>query len=179
MRDTQRSKVYASDKALDTYGRLETVPEIERFIKKLWKSERFRKAFPKAATWWTNPPRVADGRGRRRAGGTSFQISMPVWSRTTGVVCHELAHTVHLRECQKDLKNYGAPHGWQYCSVYLRIVLYGMGREAHDTLKAAFKANRVKFREPRKRAPLSPERRAELAARLSVYRDHKNDPAYV
>lgn len=162
MRDSQRSKVYASDKCLDSFGRLETIPQIEYFIGKLWKSERFKKEFFEAWRW--GPPRVGDGRGRRRANGGRHQIKMPVWSRTRGVVVHELAHTVHIRQGWD-----GAIHGWQYCSIYLRLVQILMGTEAHDALKAAFKTNRVKFREPRKRRPLSPEQRAANIARLSVY----------
>lgn len=170
MRDSQRSKVYAADHSLDAYGRLETVTAIEYEIGRLWKSKRFQTEFYSAWRW--GPPKVGDGRGRRRAGGSRSGIKMPVWSRTRGMVCHELAHTVHARQ-QMTPNPYGwqkAPaHGWEFCAIYLRIVHYMMGKDAHDALKAAFKANRVKFRAPIKRRPLSPEQRAANIARLSAY----------
>lgn len=162
-RDTQRSRVYKADHALDKYGRLETVPEIERFVRKVWKSKRVQAAFRRATKW---TPVVEDGRGRRRAGGGYTGITMPKWSRTKGVILHELAHTVMHREGYED----DPAHGWRFCRTYLLLVLYALGREAHDDLKAAFKANRIRFTEPRKRKPLSPERRAELAERLAKAR---------
>lgn len=171
MRDSQRSRVYAADHSLDSFGRLETVPEIERFVSKLWKSERFKKAFSVASSWHCGQPKVKDGRRRRRARGNYYEISMPRWSRTIGVVVHELAHTVHMREYGSHCR--GAAHGWEYCSVYLRLVLYSMGREAHDTLKAAFKKHGVKYRAPKKRAPLSEERRAQLTEQLAAARAAK------
>lgn len=165
MRDSQRGKVYKSDHALDTYGRLETVPEIEAFVAKLWKSERFKKRFPREIG--CSPPSVRDGRGRRRASGGRCQIRMPRWSRTKGIICHELAHTVHIRSGKGQ--PWCAAHGWEFCLIYLQIVYILMGWDAHDALKAAFKANRVKYRQPIKRRPLSPEQRAANIARLSVY----------
>jgi hypothetical protein len=54
------------------------------------------------------------------------------------------------------------------------VVLYMMGREAHDTLKASMREHRVRFREPRKRAPLSPERRAQLVAQLAYAREQRS-----
>lgn len=170
MRDSQRSKVYKSDHALDSFGRLETVPEIEAFVSKLWHSERFKKRFPVASA---RNPRIGDGRRRRRAGGNSTGIWMPRWARSKGIVCHELAHCVQAREFSLTGKPYGfreqAAHGWEFCSIYLEIVRLSMGREAHDALKLAFKKNRVRFREPR-RLNLTPEERAAIGARLSVYR---------
>lgn len=166
MRDSQRSKVYKSDEALDTFGRLETTTAIQHIVNQLWASERFKKAFPRAAAYYGGPPKVEDGRRRRRACGNAYCIKMPKWSRTRGVIAHELAHTVCLRERLE-----GPWHGWQFCEVYLKLVLFTMGREAHDVLKQEFKKNRVRFREPVRRN-LSPEERAAIGARLSVYRRH-------
>jgi hypothetical protein len=167
MRDSQRSKVYASDHSLDAYGRLETVTAIEYEIGRLWKSKRFQAEFYDAWRW--GPPKVGDGRCRRRANGSFHQIKMPKWSRTRGMVAHELAHTVHLRMGHGRKPQEWQWHGWEFCSIYLRLVHYMMGTEAHDALKAALKQNRVKYRKPIKRRPLSPEQRAVNIARLSVY----------
>jgi len=45
-----------------------------------------------------------------------------------------------------------------------------MGREAHDAFKASMKANRVKFRQPKTRKPMSEERKAVLVMRLAAFR---------
>jgi putative metallohydrolase (TIGR04338 family) len=139
------------------------VKDVERFVKKVFASKRVQAAFPKAMV--RSLPSVKDGRGRRNACGGPGGISIPVWARNEAVVLHELAHTICLRQGGRE-----AFHGWQFCAVYLRLVLYMMGREAHGVLKTAFKANRVRFTEPRKRQPLDPERRAALVARLAAYR---------
>ncbi len=165
-RDTQRQKVYRSDPALKPWAEpLPTVKDVERFCRKVWASKRMRKAFPRAVAHW-KAPRVKDGRGTRIARGGMGPINIPLWARSTDVVLHELAHTVTMRVYDDRVP----AHGWQYCEVYLRIVLYAMGREAHDALKAAFKKNGVRFRKPRQGKPLSPERRAQLVATLAQAR---------
>ncbi len=163
-RDTQRARVYKCDRILgDVADPLPSVKDVERYVKKVFNSKRVQAAFPKAMRW--SLPKVGDGRGRRRACGWEGGIKIPLWARNEAVVLHELAHTITMREGGSE-----AFHGWKFCATYLRLVLYLMGREKHDVLKTAFKANRVRFTEPRKRQPLDPERRAALIARLATYR---------
>lgn len=163
-RDTQRSRVYKCDRVIiKIAGALPSVRDVERFVKKTFASKRVQDAFPEAARWTL--PRVGDGRGRSRACGGATEIKMPTYARNEAFVLHELAHTICLRQTRDE-----AFHGWRFCQTYLKLVLYLMGREAHDVLKAAFKANRVRFTEPRKRQPLDPVRRAALVARLATYR---------
>jgi putative metallohydrolase (TIGR04338 family) len=137
---------------------------MERYVKRVWKSKRVMDAFPVLQTQVL--PAVLDGRGRRRAGGSYTMITMPKWSRREGIVLHELAHTITHRVHGYKV----AGHGWQYCEVYLKLVLYMMGREAHDALKAAFKRNRVRFTKPREKRPMDPAKKAELVARLDAAR---------
>jgi len=163
-RDTQRARVYKCDAAVNNLAKpLPSVRDVERFVKKVFASKRVQAAYPKAMRWTL--PRVGDGRGRRNACGWQGGIKIPLWARNEGVVLHELAHTICMREGGNE-----AFHGWQFCSIYLRLVLYMMGREAHDALKAAFKANRVRFTKPRASKPMDPERRAAMVARLAEYR---------
>lgn len=165
MRDTQRSRVYKSDAALDAFSqRYDSMDDLQRFVRKVWSQKRVQEMVPE---WRRGVPIVKDGRGRRRACGNNWGITMPLWSRRTGTIIHELAHVIESRQ-PKKLEV--APHGWEYCAIYLKLTLYVMGREAHDALKAAFKANRVRFTPPRKRAPLSPEQREMLGARLAAAR---------
>lgn len=161
-RDTQRARVYKSDAALTAIAApLPSVRDVERFVKRVFGMKRVNEAFPRSARYLT--PKVKDGRGRRKACGWSGGIAIPLWARNEAIVLHELAHTV----CHREYPVHTAAHGWQYCSIYLTLVLYAMGREAHDTLKAAFKKNRVKFTAPRKRRELTPEQKAELRLRLA------------
>lgn len=168
-RDTQRARVYKSDAALVAIAKpLPQISDMTRYVKRIAHMKRVSDAFPGARldTWF---PKIGDGRGRRSACGWSGGMSMPVASRNEAIVIHELAHVI----CQRLYDWKVAGHGWQFCSIYLQLTLYAMGREAHDTLKRAFKANRVRYTAPRKRAPLSPERRAELAERLATFRRAK------
>lgn len=178
-RDTQRAKVYkAEGEAFKGHTkaneRLETVADIEKYVEYVFGLKRVRDAFPKAMPvenglfcGWKLPT-VGDGRARRRAGGNVAGIHMPKWARSKWVVLHELAHTISLRTYRGI-----AGHGWEYCSVYLSLVRYALGVEAHDLLKAQFKAHRVKFRAPRKRREISVEQRGALIERMAIARAAK------
>jgi putative metallohydrolase (TIGR04338 family) len=121
-RDTQRSRVYASDPALIMLAKpLATVADVERFAERVFASKRVQAAFPKSAKW-KRPLVVKDGRGRRRACGWYGGIAIPIWARNEAVVLHELAHTI----CQRE-HNWVAGHGWQFCAIYLKLALYMMG----------------------------------------------------
>jgi putative metallohydrolase (TIGR04338 family) len=166
-RDSQRSKVYRSERVLRQFANpLPTITDIEKFITKEMSRKRIIDKYPDAVRSIV----VADGRGRRRAcayGGR--QISMPKWSRNTHIVIHEVAHIISARHYGHQI----AGHGWEYCSVYLDLVRHIMGVEAFETLKQSFKDHKVKFSEPKKRKPLSPEMRAALAERLKAARAAK------
>lgn len=167
LRDTQRARVYKSDAALVAVAKpLPTVKDVERFTRRLLQMKRVRDTFPKSARY--DVPRVGDGRGRSRASGGEWEIKIPLWARNEAVVIHELAHTVALREFGR--RGDAAFHGWQFCSVYLKLTLYGMGRDAHDALKAAFKKNRVRFTAPRAKRQLTEDQRQALADRLALGR---------
>lgn len=165
-RDTQKARVYKSDKALIAVAQpLPDVVDVERFTKRLLTQKRVKDAFPKAARYQL--PKVGDGRRRRRACGWESGIAIPRWARNEAVVVHELAHTIALREYGRgDV----AFHGWEFCATYLKLTLYAMGREAHDVLKAAFKANRVRYTAPRAKRQLTDEQRQALADRLALGR---------
>ena len=171
-RDNQRKKVYrAEDAAFESHEeaneRVETVEDIEAYVRYVFGLKRVQNAFPKAMpkgassfSGW-QVPRVGDGRHRRRAGATPYAIFMPRRARHKWVVLHELAHTISLR-----IDSRIAGHGWEYCETYLLLVRYALGVEAHDLLKASFKKHRVKFRAPRKRRELTAEERAALVERM-------------
>lgn len=159
-RDSQRARVYRADRLLEARStKLPQVKDVERFVKHAWGLKRLRDAYPKALGM--SPPRVKDGRGCRNASGGYSSITIPLWARNAGVVCHELAHTILIRE--KGHKP--AAHGWEFCAIFLDLVLYTLGRADHDFLKECFKKERVRFRPKRKRV-LTDDQRAELRARF-------------
>lgn len=166
-RDSQRSKVYKAERAIDSYATaLPQIADIERFVKKAWASKRVQKAWPKATRIYL--PEVGDGRGRTSAGGTYNGILMPVWSRNSVIVLHELAHCIVARQ-------YGskpAGHGWQFAGVFLKLVLYMIGREAYNELKRSFKAHRVRHK-PKATRTMTPETREILRQRVAMARAMK------
>ena len=121
---------------------------------------------------WLGPPGVRDGRGHRNATGGPSLVTMPRWARSTHILLHELAHTICSRHYPR---NSIAAHGWQFAECYAYLVKLFMGADAHDSLRAAYRHNGVRSRPPRKRAPLSPERRAELTAQLAAARERRKE----
>lgn len=166
-RDSQRGKLYTAErKAFEGAPvDLPEVEDVERFIAHICKLGRIKESFPELE--WRSIT-VGDGRRRRAAGGDARGIYMPRWSRMRWVVLHELGHTIMDRRYRNAVG-----HGWQYAEIYLTLVRHVMGVDAHDRLKAQFKAHRVRYRKPRERAPMSPEQRAILAERLRLAREAK------
>lgn len=176
IRDTQKSRVYKSEReALKPIQRQLDLSGAKLLVRQVWASKRVAENWPKAFSY-RYQPRLADGslgdwRCRPRVflkqgtwsngGATRITLSSSQGLRDW-VVVHELAHTIHFRVQGRD----EAGHGWQFCAIYLKLVLYFLGREAHDALKVAFKANKVRFRAPRKGKPLTPEQKQALALRL-------------
>ncbi len=168
VRDTQRSKLYRAEAVLHKWKKpLPSVDDVVTYVIKVFGSKRVAAAFPTVAL--SSPPRVKDGRGNRSAKGGTYHISIPRWARNDVIVLHELAHTITRRAYPINC----AGHGWQFCATYLKLLLYFIGREAHDALKAEMKATRVRFRPPRKSVPLSPERREQMIAVLAAARERR------
>lgn len=176
-RDSQRSKVYKAERTIKAgKDRLETVAEMEKWITNLCKQKRIRSHFPELRRSFD----VEDGRGRRAAGGSTWGITMPRWSRSKLVILHEMAHVVIERRYTIRAPRVNgkwviqvAVHGREYCAVYLKLVHLALGKAAMEELKAAFKAQRVRYTPPRPKRPLSPERREQLRTQLAAARAAK------
>lgn len=151
-RDSQRSKVYAAEKALKaTATPLPRMSDLEDYVSRVWREVQliqhlFPQPTPGQPCLSLLPlPTVKDGRGRRRAGGSSHGITMPTHSRNDVIVLHELAHTICCRLHGWRV----AGHGWQFCAIYRTLVLHAMGHDAHAVLTRAFWENGVKFQAPK------------------------------
>lgn len=172
-RDTQRSKVYESERAIqwkqkgfhfaaqqDNY---ETLDDCHRFLMSVVRRKRVQERYPRAAQFTTM--HLKDGRGTRSAsfrgnihdfGDYGPILNLPLWSRNELTLLHELAHS---------LVPSGVTHHWEFTECLLWLVRQAMGIEWHDLLLAQYKSRRVKYRAPRTRT-LTPEQKAAAAERL-------------
>ena len=145
-RDSQRSKVYAAERAAFPETEYPADLELEFIrakLKQIWKNDFIRERF----ALWPNPPLVKDGRARRSAYGGPDEQGYPRWSRKLWVVLHESAHSIHLQgqgmlgsEDEND-----AFHSPRFCFIYLTLVERFMGFEARERLGAEFRKHRVKI----------------------------------
>src|SRR4051812_18715124 len=107
-RDSQRSKLYKAEKVLaDMSRRLETVPEMDAFLKKTLSRAPIQRRYERVLRKGIE---VKDGRRCRNALGGYWWIKMPKWARTEYIVLHEAAHSITQRMHGRLV----AAHGWQY-----------------------------------------------------------------
>lgn len=171
-RDTQRAKVYKAEGQADPSGYLqdrEQFPDLTscgRYVRRVCGQKRIQDRYPRAHKIAAGALVLHDGGGARRATGGwrgglwgSARLQLPLWCRNEPTILHELAHALTHSKDQ-------AWHGWEFCECLLALTLYVRGREAHDRLKAAYKANRVRFTAPREKRVLTTEQRAAAIERL-------------
>jgi hypothetical protein len=174
-RDTQRKKLYAAENAVfrpdgaerPSYVQRVEPHELSSYIRRILTRKTFTSRFGtgvmpvkrKGRSVRFNA-RVSTRKLGAHASGTNTQVygASMLWN---WVVCHETAHTIHLRLISRgtgygtggkygDRLRGGAWHGREFAFIYLIVVRYMMGKEAHDALKASFKKHKVKFSLPRK-----------------------------
>ncbi|AXQ69237.1 hypothetical protein HOU02_gp488 [Caulobacter phage CcrBL9] len=95
---------------------------------------------------------------------------MPRWARCEHIVLHEVAHSLTIRRHGYHV----ASHGWQYAAIYLDLVRFGMGVEAHRMLKESFKAHKVRWT-PKKTRTASPEVLERLAKARAAMAQRRKD----
>lgn len=195
-RDSQRQKVYDAERAawaeITERGlwkgvKLDTVADCREYLESIVARKTIQRWFDRAAKF---PVHVADGRGTSYARGglksvgvyeewadayvgrTHLWVNAPRWSRTEGVLIHELTH------CLVPIGGENPAHGWRFCEAYLKIMGNVVGPEARDILKAQFKAHRVRYR-PKRTRNLTPAQREAAAQRLAKARAAKASKADV
>lgn len=138
-RDTQRSRVYAAERAAFGNGGPEgmTIEEVERFVATLWESGTARRARAREDCRRRAAPIVYDGRGCRRATGGFGQVTIPRWARSRWVICHEVAH------CIAGNRPW---HGPAFCRVYLELIEEVLGFEARERLALEMRRRNVRTR---------------------------------
>jgi hypothetical protein len=81
------------------------------------------------------PPKLADGRGCRRAWGERSRITLPVWARTAPVVCHEVAHAIEMGS--RAGRPIEAGHGPTWIGIYCELLeLAGITRALPTKMSA-------------------------------------------
>ncbi|AXQ69791.1 hypothetical protein HOU03_gp476 [Caulobacter phage CcrSC] len=143
---------------------MKTVEDIDAYLQKVINKAPVQARFKRETR---RSFKIKDGRGRRKPAATGDYITMPAYGRTQWVALHEFAHVITIRRHGMAT----AGHGWQFAAIYLDLVRFGMGVEAHRMLKESFKAHKVRWT-PKRTRTASPEAlerlakaRAEMAAR--------------
>jgi putative metallohydrolase (TIGR04338 family) len=136
LRDTQKSKVYTSERTVSYSKKFETMDEVNAYVARIVRSAFWKKM--KGAHYI----HVKDGRGLRNAYAYDWgTIALPKWARHEVVILHELSHTL----VNFDNYNNVPSHGREFASMFLKLVKRYMGKQSHDELKRAFKTNHVHY----------------------------------
>ncbi len=172
-RDSQRSKVYAWERAIPGYqeGKWEAVPvrkyclpdgstsvfstrrcriademsldDCTALITKVWK------AYHPAARY---VPKVTPGHLARRATGSRERISLPRWSRQSTIVLHETAHSLQppIRWVEADAPDEHlvavAWHGPEFMRLFIELLVryHAPARGMRGELLRSARAARIK-----------------------------------
>lgn len=190
IRDNQRQRCYNAEGEWragfdgfepfteETNPRFESLEDIARFYGRVLKAKRVLKRWP--FLLGVKVPQIKPGCSGATAYGY-WKVTFDIRSRNLKSALHELAHVIHdfgsdynltrqhgMRPPTKaEDPRWWEGHGYQFCRIYLELVLLYMGREKMRGLKAAFKKHRVRYKAPRK---MSPEQRAAAVARLAAVR---------
>lgn len=194
-RDSQRSKVYKSEKVISKHllpcKQPPTLDDVQTYLDKVTRSRFFKSLWMEARgdveIGGPAKLRMKDGRGTSWARGgfigyhrdrcptcghgrygvriPIISLNLPLWSRKPSTLLHELAHGVSRPD---------PAHGREFAAVWLKLVTRFMGKESGDALRAEYRRLKVKHQRTRKRGPVSPERRAQLVAQLAAAREKKD-----
>ena len=166
LKDTQMTKVYDAESDAfynkdDDWGgvkipksRFDTIKKCQSYLRNIVTKPAFKRWYPEAYFMLTQHPiEITAGRSHARATGENWKtgkknyIALPKWARKRYVMLHELAHLVQYWEynLRSTLgRRSVAGHGWQFCSIYLKLIRSEMGKDADKALRAAFKKKGVK-----------------------------------
>jgi len=173
-RDSQRQKVYewgwAMEKLAPGCKSLMSMEDATAYVAKVW-----------ADYSTAQPPRVQDGRGRRRAAGSMYGINLPKWARQPATILHELAHSLTDR-----ISGVHAWHGPEYArnllelyARYLKVPkreALALARKYHVRIAPVGACPKPLDREEKRLSGEVKRLRAELQAAseaLRIYREQK------
>lgn len=169
-RDVQRLKAYRAEWALKGAGLdgrvFPTAPHVEAYVRHLTQSKWFVRTFGRH--YFRLEAATGRNTSHAKPGFRDHRIAIHSAMRNQLTILHEIAHCVRLVDADAWPREKGAWHGPEFAATLLVLVQHCMGAKAARALRAEFKTQRVKYKRPR--APMSPEQKAVLAARLAQYR---------
>lgn len=129
-RDNQRQRVYDSEIEVPSYWG-QTIPNdgLQAYVDALLDKRAIR------SRWGRQRMVVALTHDGGRADGYRT-VRLGVAARNPRVICHEIAHNLNPAGC--------APHGPEFAGIFLMLLETAGERDAAATLRAAFKAHRVR-----------------------------------
>lgn len=193
VRDSQRAKVYRAEAILKHHrGHSRWAADLKAgdlisarvYVGKLATDARILR-------WWPAAASIAPilDLARSKSRHTSYTRAGHVMRLTRQhlgcewALLHEFAHMIVWWQHQEHDKAAGrnwfdlkccASHGREFAAIYLRLVRYRLGKEAEESLRAAFVAERVRYR---KRRDLAPDAKQGLLARLQRRADRTTKAA--
>ena len=147
-RDSQRQRVYKAQRLFNDcyeHRRHESLGDIEEYVRKIFDNQTVIRYYARSVK--LGIPRIENGRVNAK-GGAEVLI-FPAWARSEPVIIHEVAHCITNREYEPYLHR----HNWQYCDIYLRLVLIMLGVPAYDLLRESMIRHKVKFHDPNRPCP--------------------------
>ena len=181
IQDRQRQKCYNAEttwaQSMVKKGKWSTLnpnfnnlTEIAEFILSIRKKAWYKRRFMRWGFNTTLPGLTMKGPSARGGAWATPQgnIAFGPGALNLRVVLHELAHVICGRHENAGL----ASHGRRWVRIYLELVLMVMGKEAHDELKAAFKAHGVKYLPLRK---MTPEAREKASLRFTTWLEERKN----
>jgi putative metallohydrolase (TIGR04338 family) len=150
-RDSQRSRVYAAETAMNWRGhgrlvskKLRSLDDAAHFVTEVVTSDWFAARAPQVSLVRL----VAGDPKSRRAtcisrigkvpGTTNSRIRLPPWARTRPVILHELSHAVVFSATPPSA------HGPEFCRAELDLITAFLGSSVADALHEQFLLHRVR-----------------------------------
>ena len=165
-RDGRRKKTYRAEGVAERvvgkgkgYATIEDCKKRVDVIVKSKTWERLRKRFGLYRRTGGIDVKKADNCRSFSYGGL---ITLGSWDEQT--ILHELAHEICPR---------GLHHHWPWVNVYLSLIARFRGAKTSHVFRESFRAARIPYNPPPRRAPLSDEQKAVLVARLRKARQDK------
>lgn len=177
VRDQQKAKLYRSENLVDGFKKAEwrDLSSCGKFLNELRNDKVLNRWYPKLKQT-LEKVELHPGMGRRNAcceyGYERYTIKLPLWARGRMVVCHELAHAL-IAETYGHHNRRVQPHGWQFARMQMFFIQRGVGRAKADELKAAYKKCGVRYKQPKPKRQLSPDRKLELQERMKKMHEAK------
>lgn len=135
-RDTQRSKLYAAERAAGCFdkdlGERPTLERAQAYINTVTRSPWTVRKFG------TFRIEARPGKGSASAHGSRV-ILLGIPSRTRQIILHEIAHCIAYRRHPGV-----ASHGREFAALYLELVQHFLGVDRAKQLRAEFRARRVR-----------------------------------